>query len=408
MQRRRVLLRGFRSTAVVAAIVLVTAYLDHQAQAAGTAITSALRAAVESFSAPGGFVEKAGAQTFRPRFTQARIASFMPRKGRTGRFTFPAPYNTQGVRLTGAADCAAGQDCLWPVGYSYWRNINNHEAGDTMLIVLGFDRNRGGAGPSLISYDKISERVLNLGPLFPSESPYSYSTTEGWYFSAASPSRLYVFLPGGTALRRYDVLARQFDPATPLDLAACPRPSVCPDDAAFIFQPHSSDDDLVHSATVQDASFRRLGCVVSDAGRFVYVPLRDGHGLDECHVDKSGRWLLVLETRADGRLDNRVVDVSTGMDVALSDEAGALGHLDTGFGYAIGADNYNALPNASILLKFPISSTTRPLGPVVHFNKRWDIAAANHLAHGNAVAGLPPEEQYACGSNASRVPDMAD
>ena len=44
----------------------------------------------------------------------------------------------------------------------------------------------------------------------------------------------------------------------------------------------------------------------------------------------------------------------------------------------------------------------------MHFNKRWDLAAANHIAHGNARAGVTPESQYACGSNASRVPDMAD
>ena len=52
--------------------------------------------------------------------------------------------------------------------------------------------------------------------------------------------------------------------------------------------------------------------------------------------------------------------------------------------------------------------TGRPVGPVVHYNKRWDIAAANHIAHGNAIPGQPAESQYACGSNASRVPDMAD
>ncbi len=372
-------------------------------------IGSTLRGAiVGSSTATGAFVEKAGSQTFRARFTPAQIASFLPAGGATGRFTFPAPYNTAGVRLTSGADCAAGQDCLWPVGYSYWRNINNHVAGDTMYIVLGFDRNRGGAGPSLIAYDKVADHVQNLGPLFPMESPYSYSTTEGWYFSATGASRLYTFLPGSTTLRRYDVIARQFDATPALDLAACPRPSVCPKDAAFIFQPHSSDDDLVHSATVQNVSYQRLGCVVFDSSRFSYFRIRKGYALDECHVDKSGRWLLILETRADGKLDNRVVDISTGLETALTDAAGALGHLDTGFGYAIGADNYNPLPNASILLKFPVTSTRRPLGPVVHFNKRWDIAAANHIAHGNAIAGRPPEGQYACGSNASRVADMAD
>jgi hypothetical protein len=41
-----------------------------------------------------------------------------------------------------------------------------------------------------------------------------------------------------------------------------------------------------------------------------------------------------------------------------------------GYGYAVGADTYNPLPNATILLKFPLTRTERPIGPVVHFNKR--------------------------------------
>jgi hypothetical protein len=78
-----------------------------------------------------------------------------------------------------------------------------------------------------------------------------------------------------------------------------------------------------------------------------------------------------------------------------------------GHGYAVGADTHNAMPNATILVDFPLTSTDRPIGSVVHYNKRWDIVAANHVAHGNAVDGAP-ESQYACGSNASRVADMAD
>lgn len=42
------------------------------------------------------------------------------------------------------------------------------------------------------------------------------------------------------------------------------------------------------------------------------------------------------------------------------------------------------------------------------YNKRWDIAAANHVAHGNGGAHSTAAASYACGSNASRVPDMAD
>ena len=124
-------------------------------------------------------------------------------------------------------------------------------------------------------------------------------------------------------------------------------------------------------------------------------------------MDKSGNWLMLLEGTPSGSLNNRVVDLRKGTITTIDDVQGALGHLDMGYGYAVGADNWNPLPNATILLKFPVTRTQRPIGPVVHFNKRWDIAAANHIAHGNARAGAP-ETQYACGSNASRVADMAD
>ena len=133
-----------------------------------------------------------------------------------------------------------------------------------------------------------------------------------------------------------------------------------------------------------------------------------GYALDECHVDKSGLWLMLLETRPGGSRRNRVVDLRRNRITTIDDVNGALGHLDMGFGYAVGADTFNPLPNSTILLKFPVASTIRPIGPVVHFNKRWDIAAANHVAHGNARSGVSPDAQYACGSNASRVQDMAD
>jgi hypothetical protein len=358
----------------------------------------------------GGFIETAGSPALRPRFTATQIASFLPPGGARGPFRFPAPYNTDGVRLTNATDCAGGRDCLWYVGYSYWRNMNNHVGSTDMYIFLGTDRAHGGVGPMLLRYDKLTDTVHNLGALFDASSPYSFSTGEGWYFSATRPHQVYAHLVGSARLHRYDVVLRRFEQVAVLDLAACPRPQICPAAAAFILQPHSSDDDLVHSATVQNADWQRLGCVVyqSDRRRFRYFGMPSGYSLDECHIDKSGRWLIVLETRADGGRRNRIVDLSTGRTTTVVDVEGALGHLDMGFGYAVGADTFNPLPNATIVLTFPPASTTRPIGPVVHFNKRWDMAAANHVAHGNAQRGLPPESQYACGSNASRVADMAD
>jgi hypothetical protein len=356
----------------------------------------------------GGFLEKAGSPALRARFTRSQIDAFLPANGARGAFTFPAPYNSKAIRLTNATDCAGGQDCLWYVGYSYWRNINNHAGSNEMLILLGMDRNLGGAGPSVIAVNKLTDQVQNRGPLFDASSPYAYSTGEGWYFSAKNATKLYVYLVGSSKLWRYDVVTRKAETKPALDLTQCKRPSVCPAAAAYIYQPHSSDDDRVHSATVQDSSYSRLGCVVYDSKRFQFHAPRPGNFLDECHVDKSGNWLMLLEGTPSGSVNNRVVDLRKGTITDIDDVQGALGHLDMGYGYAVGADNWNPLPNATILLKFPVTSTQRPIGPVAHFNKRWDIAAANHVAHGNATAGTAAETQYACGSNASRVPDMAD
>jgi hypothetical protein len=375
----------------------------------GAAISDAVVAVTLPPDGEGGFLEKAGSQTYRARFTPSEIDAFLPPNGARGAFTFPAPYGTEGVRLTNASDCADGQDCLWYLGYSYWRNINNHRDSPLMLIMVGTDRNRGGAGPSLIAYNKVTDEVQNLGPLFSPNSGWSYATGEGWYFSGTRPTTLYTYFVGSPQLQRYDVIAKQFDAVPALDLGLCPRPTVCPGDAGFINQPHSSDDDLVHSATVQNWDWQRTGCVVyrSDIDQFQYFAVTTGYTFDECHVDKSGRWLIILEMSPNWALNNRIVDLQTGAARTIEDVQGGLGHLDTGYGYAVGADNYNAQPNATILLKFDDTATERPVGPAVHVNKRWDIAALNHVAHGNAVAGAA-ESQYVCGSNASRVPDMAD
>jgi hypothetical protein len=93
--------------------------------------------------------------------------------------------------LTNAGDCG-GNDCVNYVGYSYWRNSNNHVGSDTMLIVITLDRARGGAGPTLFSYDKRTDQVTVVGPLFDQASPLSWATGEGWYWSATLPTKLYV------------------------------------------------------------------------------------------------------------------------------------------------------------------------------------------------------------------------
>ena len=48
---------------------------------------------------------------------------------------------------------------------------------DTMLIVVTLDRARGGNGPTLFGYDKNTDAVTVLGPLFDAASPLSGSNS---------------------------------------------------------------------------------------------------------------------------------------------------------------------------------------------------------------------------------------
>ena len=133
-------------------------------------------------STVGGFTDSATSVGLRPRFSAAQIQGWLPERGG---FNFPAPYSTQGIRITNASDCGGARTASLPVGYSYWSNINNHASSDTMLIVLGLDRRRGGGGPDAIQLQQAHRRdSQRWGRSFPPDSPYSWSTGEGWYFSA--------------------------------------------------------------------------------------------------------------------------------------------------------------------------------------------------------------------------------
>src|SRR5262249_40534023 len=150
--------------------------------------------------ASGGFMDSATGAGLRPALSAGEIQAFLPQRGR---FTFPAPYSTTGIRLTNASDCG-GPDCVLSVGYSYLSNINNHTGSDTLLAFLGLERRKGGGGPTLFSYNKNTGQTQNLGPLFSPDSPYSWSTGEGWYFSATQPYTLY--MNDGPRMLRYDVM----------------------------------------------------------------------------------------------------------------------------------------------------------------------------------------------------------
>jgi len=342
--------------------------------------------------APGGFLELASSTEVRPRPTATELQTLLPARGS---FTFPAPYNTTGVRLTNGADCGGGGDCVNYVGYSYWRNINNHTDSDTMLIFLGLGRARGGPGPSLFSFDKATEEVRNLGPLFDATDPLSWHSGEGWYFSASQATTLY--LNSGPRMLRYDVLARQF--ATVFDVSGQFGSD------KYIWQMHSSDDDRVHSATLRrSGDWAMLGCVVyrEDLGQLLYYA-KVGD-FDECQIDRSGRW-LVMKENVDGVFgeDNRIIDVETGSETIFYDQDGAAGHSDLGHGYMVAEDNWASVPGAVRIWEFDRSPFDPDQGLLSYMLTDWAAGGVGHIAHANAAPGTPLGQQYACSSKATRL-----
>jgi Fe-S cluster biogenesis protein NfuA len=340
--------------------------------------------------APGGFIDSATSAGLRPRLSAGEIQAFLPQRGR---FTFSTPYGTTGVRLTNASDCGGG-DCVNYVGYAYWRNINNHVGSDTMLIVLGLDRQRGGGGPTLFSYNKQTGETRNVGPLFSPDSAYSWASGEGWYFSASQRNALY--MNDGVRLLKYDVITHAME--TVFDV----RDHLGSD--RHLWQIHSSNDDRVHSATVKDAGYNDIGCVAYDqaTGRATFIA-RKGD-FDECQIDKSGRWLLVKEN-VDGRNgeDNRIIDLQSGTEQIFYDEEGAAGHSDLGYGYLVAEDNFYNRAGAVRVWQFDQDMKAPGQGTLVYGLASWDGGGVGHLSHANATAGTPIDQQMVCSSNAYRV-----
>lgn len=342
---------------------------------------------VAAVLAHGGWIEPQGT-ALRERWSPLFVQSFMPPS--RGAFTFPPPYNTQAVRITDASDCG-GKDCVWYVGYSYWRNTNAHEGNNEILIFLGLDQNRGGSGPTLFRYNKLTNQITKVGPLFPPNSKFNHYSPNDWYFSPSLPTKLY--LGDGPKMLRYDVLSQTFE--TVFDLSSTFGPN------RNVWQMHSSNDDLVHSATLQVADTGEyLGCLVflERQRQFRFYP-KIGV-FDECNLDRSGRWTVSLEDIGVPKdIANRIFDNETGKETRLRGPQGTLGHLDMGFGYMLGADDEHPLPNATIRWDFEPRIAQ---GPLLHHNSTWGVVAINHPSHVNAKPDVPKSQQYACGSNVTQ------
>ncbi|HEY3644573.1 MAG TPA: Ig-like domain-containing protein [Gammaproteobacteria bacterium] len=348
--------------------------------------------AATSSQAPGGFIEKDEATVTRSAMTASQITGFLPSRGS---FTFPAPYGTQGVRITNSSDCG-GQDCL-DMTYNYWKNMSNSAGSDVMYILVGLDKQRGGEGPTLFKFTKSTGALAKVGPLFAASSVLSKQSTEGWYFSYSMPTTIY--LHQQSKLERYDVLSHQlttvFDSTTKYP-------------GTIIAQTNSSNDDDVHSATLENATtYAKEGCVVYQSSTKKFWLFPTVKAFDECQVDKSGRYVevkqkLTQDTCTSCDEDDTIIDLQTGKQQVLLDKDGAGGHSDLGYGTMVASDNWNTQPNAWRVWNLADLVD----GKLVYHGGTWGSFAPSHISWSNASASAPLAQQYVCGGAAVSGSDV--
>ena len=349
--------------------------------------------AATSTQAPGGFMEADGSAARAP----LAVASVKLPSSR-GSFSFPAPYNTEGVRVTVPSDCG-GQDCL-DMTYNYWKNMSNSAGSDTMYVFIGLNKARGGQGPTLFKYTKSTGELAEVGPLFAANDPLGHNTTEGWYFSYGMPTKIY--LQETSKLERYDVLSHSKE--TVFD-------STSQYPGTVIHQTNSSNDDDVHSATLENASTYAVeGCIAyKESTKHFYFFAAQGK-FDECQIDKGGRYLEIKEklsadTCASCDEDDVIEDLETGKQQVVLDKDGAGGHSDLGYGAMVASDNWNTQPNAWRVWQFGQSSLT---GNLVYFGGTWGTFAPSHVSWANASDGTPLSQQYVCGAAAVASTDQRE
>jgi hypothetical protein len=356
--------------------------------AAALSLAAVTAHAATASQAPGGFMENDESPAARPALAASTISGFLPQRGS---FSFPAPYGTQGVRVTNSSDCG-GQDCL-DMTYNYWKNMSNSAGSDTMYVFIGLDKARGGQGPTLFKYTKSTGALAEVGPLFAASNPMSSKSTEGWYFSFGQPTKIY--MQEGSKLERYDVLKHSTE--TVFD-STTKYPNT------LIAQTNSSNDDDVHSATLEAAgSYTKQGCIAYQSSTKKFWFFAATKGYDECQIDKSGEYLEVKEkqpsdTCASCDEDDLIVDLKTGKQQVLLDQDGAGGHSDLGYGYMVASDNWNTQPNAWRVWDL----TDLVNGDLVYHGGTWGSFSPSHVSWDNAspVSSTPLSQQYVCGGAA--------
>ncbi len=316
--------------------------------------------------APGGFVEPATSAVARTPPTAEQIRAFVPASRR--QFRFPAPFNTEAYRLTIPDDCG-GKDCLEQEGYSFWRNINAHAGQPIVRVFVALEDT---TYVTMITVDKTTGAVTKQGPIFgkPSQDkPLSYARGAGWFWSAVDPDLLYAYVTSQMIAKNVATGAE----TVTFDLAA-PAAQKAHGGGADVklWAAIASNDAQSWAMTVKKSvdPWNDTGCAIhhvpTNAWHFIPGPMGD------CFVDKSGKYWIASVGGASPGTDLLVGTVNPwSVGETLTDPLGAPGHLDFGWGFVLGEDNWAALGQTLRLWDLSRSFKAPGQGRVVHTMVSW-------------------------------------
>ena len=273
----------------------------------------------------GGFLASAAAQgaavphviTDRKVYREPPLPT-LPKAGET--FVDPV-FGTTLLRVTDERD---GKSCH--NAYAYWPTFNRN--------TTWFHINRSGT-PWLYAFDAGKLKIADSGPLFPKNIPAGRPNWEDAVWSGTEPDVL--LCHSGLNLWSFNVKTKQYTLVKNFAKefpepkgAAVAQMTVSIDDEVFAFKLKGPGPKW---AVLRWAAWRR------NDDRML-VNREAARGFDECHIDKSGRYLLVKERK--GKIESAVVDLQTGKTQYLTDGAPDFGpgHSDNGHDLVVGVENH--------------------------------------------------------------------
>jgi hypothetical protein len=255
----------------------------------------------------------------------------LPRAG--GKFTDPT-FGTEIMRATDEVDGPAPGLGTY---YSHWPTFN---CNNTKLLIR-----KGETGNAILKdFDPVNFTLGKKATALPSSIPAGGGPTwEGAIWSNTDPNLIYTYPTyddGGMKLYSYNITSRTFKLIKDFSSLSGGRDY-------FRQMYMSADDDVFCWLHARVDRSEPLAYVVykRSTDKVLYHNPTSAYagGVNEVHVDKSGKWLTIhLNERQQGSTNTLVLNLQTGQTDALlwDDKDSPPGHGDLGTGIIVGFDSF--------------------------------------------------------------------